>query len=46
MFLAPSGDLSPDAAVSVNGIQAADLGLSEIALADGDLVEVSLVPGL
>ena len=46
MFLDPGGDLSPDAAVSVNGLQVADLGLPGLILAEGDLVEVSLLPGL
>ena len=46
LFLAAGGELSPDAAVTVNGLQVADLGLSELALAEGDLVEVALLPGL
>ena len=46
LFLEVDGELSPDAAVSVNGLQVADLGLSELALAEGDLVEVALLPGL
>ena len=46
LFLDPGGELSPDTAISVNGLQVADLGLSELALAEGDLVEVALLPGL
>jgi hypothetical protein len=46
LFLGPDGELTPDAAVSVNGIRAADVGLAEQALTDGDLLEVALVPGL
>ncbi len=46
LFLDARGEWSPDAAVSVNGLQVADLALPELALAEGDLVEVALVPGL
>lgn len=46
LFLGLDGELTPDAAVSVNGIQVAEVGLSELALVDGDLIEVALLPGL
>ncbi len=45
LFVDAGGELSPDAAVSVNGLQVADLGLSELAVMEGALVEVALVPG-
>ncbi len=46
LFLEVDGEWSPDAAVSVNGLQVADLALPELVLAEGDLVEVALLPGL
>lgn len=46
LFLTVQGELSSDVAVKVNGLQVADLGLSEAVLAEGDVVEVALLPGL
>lgn len=46
LFLTAHGELSPDVAVTVNGLQVADSGLSESLLTEGDVVGVTLMPGL
>lgn len=46
LFLTAQGELSSDVAITVNGLQVADLGLAESLLTEGDVVEVALMPRL